>query len=144
MGLSPRYTQAGATIARPPLWRLYALQTVILLAISVSLLLIDSVTAYSVLLGGLISIAPNGYFARQAFRYRGAQAAGYIARGFYQGEAGKFVLTATAFAVIFAAVKPLNMVALWGAYLAAMMSQAGVAAYIAGYGSNRKLSVKNK
>lgn len=130
MGLPPRYPQAGAAIARPPLWKLYALQTGILLTISVSLLLIEPITAYSVLLGGLISIAPNSYFARQAFRYRGARAASYIARGFYQGEAGKFALTATAFAVVFATVKPLNMAALWGAYLVATLGQAGMAAYI--------------
>jgi len=127
------FLQTGAAIARPPLGKLYALQTGILLAISAGLLWIDTVTAYSVLLGGLISIAPNSYFARQAFRHRGALAAAHIARGFYQGEAGKFVLTATAFAVVFAAVKPLQMTAFWAAYLLAQLSHAVIAARIGGF-----------
>jgi ATP synthase protein I len=132
MGFPTDRVHAGAAIAKPPLVKLYALQTVVLLAISAGLLWIDKVTAYSVLLGGLISIAPNSYFARQAFRFRGAAAAGHIARAFYLGETGKFVLTATAFAVVFATVKPLDVVALWAAYVAATLSHWFVAARIGG------------
>jgi ATP synthase protein I len=133
MGDTPDRPQTGATIAKPPLWKLYTLQTGILLACCAALLLIDTVSAYSALLGGLISIAPNSYFARQAFRFRGATAARHIARAFYLGETGKFVLTATAFAVAFATVKPLNVVALWAAYVAAMLSHWLVAAYAGGF-----------
>jgi ATP synthase protein I len=109
--------QVGATIARPPLGKLYATQTVTLLALAAGLWWLDSTAAYSALLGGLISIGPNSYFARQAFRFRGALAGPLVARAFYRGETGKFVLTATAFAVVFAAVKPLNALALWVAFL---------------------------
>lgn len=123
----------GATIARPPLARLYALQTGLLLLLSAGLLWLDAVTAYSVLLGGLISIAPNGYFARQVFRYRGARAARHIARGFYLGESGKFLLTATAFAIVFALVRPLDMAALWAAYAAATLGHWLVAARVGGF-----------
>lgn len=123
----------AATIAKPPLARLYALQTGLLLLLSAGLLLIDKVAAYSVLLGGLISIAPNGYFARQAFRYRGALAARHIARSFYLGESGKFLLTATAFAVVFALVKPLNVAALWAAYVVATLGHWLVAARAGGF-----------
>jgi ATP synthase protein I len=123
----------GAVIARPPLGKLCALQTAILLAIAAGLLWIDTILAYSVLLGGLISIAPNSYFARRAFRYRGARVAPHIARGFYEGEAGKFVLTATAFAVVFAAVKPLHLAGFWLAYLAATLGHTMVAAYLGGW-----------
>ncbi len=133
MGLTPDRPQTGATIAKPPLWKLYTLQTGILLVICAGLLWIDTVTAYSVLLGGLISIAPNSYFARQVFRYRGAAAARHIARAFYQGETGKFLLTATAFAVVFATVKPLHVVALWAAYVVTALSHWLVAAYIGGF-----------
>jgi len=123
---------SGAAITRPPLGKLYALQAAILLVISASLLWIDTITAYSVLLGGLIAIAPNYYFACQAFRFRGALAAGHIARGFYRGEAGKFVLTALAFAAVFATVKPLHVLALWSAYLSATLIHWLVAAKIGG------------
>lgn len=133
MGLTPDRPQTGATIAKPPLWKLYTLQTGILLVICTGLLWIDTLTAYSALLGGLISIAPNSYFARQVFRFRGAAAARHIARAFYQGETGKFLLTATAFAVVFATVKPLNVVALWVAYVATALSHWLVAAQIGGF-----------
>ncbi|MET0380035.1 MAG: ATP synthase subunit I [Spongiibacteraceae bacterium] len=133
MGVTPERPHTGAAVAKPPLWKLYTLQTGILLVICTGLLWIDTITAYSVLLGGLISIAPNSYFARQVFRYRGAAAARHIARAFYQGETGKFLLTATAFAVVFATVKPLDIVAFWGAYVAAALSHWLVAAYIGGF-----------
>jgi|SRR5690606_24725432 len=132
MRSTPRNIQHGAIIARPPLGKLYALLTVILLAVVAGLLWIDTVSAYSALLGGLISIAPNSYFARRAFQHRGARAATHIARGFYQGEAGKFVMTATAFAVVFAAVKPLHMAVFWAAYLLATLSHMLAAAYFSG------------
>ncbi len=133
MGSTPRNIQYGAIIARPPTGKLYALLTGILLAVVAGLLWIDTVAAYSVLLGGLISIAPNSYFARRAFQHRGARAVTQIARGFYQGEAGKFVMTATAFAVVFAAVKPLHMAAFWAAYLLATLGHMLSAAYFSGW-----------
>ncbi len=121
MAQQPVHRPAGASIASPALGKLYATQIAILAVASLCSLWVDIVTAYSVLLGGLTFIAPNGFFARQAFRFRGARAAGHIARAFYRGETTKFVLTATAFALIFALVKPLNLTALWLAYIIAML-----------------------
>ncbi|MEX2365517.1 MAG: ATP synthase subunit I, partial [Pseudohongiellaceae bacterium] len=81
------------------------------LAASGAFLLLDMVAAYSVLLGGLICTLPNGYFARKAFQYRGARSTALIVRSFYAGEAGKLVMTAVMFALVFAAVRPLNELA---------------------------------
>ncbi len=111
----PRPT--GAAIARPPLSRLYATQAMVLLALVAGAAWIDITTAGSILLGGLISIGPNWYFARQAFRFRGALASPLVVRAFYSGEMGKFVLTAAIFAVVFATVRPLNAAALWLAFV---------------------------
>lgn len=121
MAHQPGYRRASAMIAGPALGKLYATQIAILTVASLCMLWVDITTAYSVLLGGLTFIAPTGFFARQVFRFRGAQATRHIARAFYRGESGKFVLTAMAFALIFALVKPLNVTALWLAYLAAMV-----------------------
>ena len=55
----------------------------------------------SALLGGLISVIPNAYFATQLFRHHGAQAAKKIVRGFYKGEAAKLFLTMILFALVF-------------------------------------------
>ncbi len=75
------------------------------------------VAGYSGLCGGLIAWLPNLYFAHKAFRFSGARAAQAIVRSFYAGEAGKLVLTAVLFALVFAGVKPLDAAALFGVFL---------------------------
>ncbi|TBU81592.1 F0F1 ATP synthase subunit I [Pseudomonas daroniae] len=76
-----------------------------------------AVAGYSGLCGGLIAWLPNLYFAHKAFRFSGARAAQAIVRSFYAGEAGKLVLTAVLFALVFAGVKPLDALALFGVFL---------------------------
>ena len=73
-----------------------------------SFLLLDGVAAYSILLGGFISIVPNGYFAWKVFRFRGAQSTALIVKSFYAGETGKLIMTGVLFALVFAGIKPLN------------------------------------
>lgn len=121
MAHKPGIRQVGASINGPALGKLFATQIGLLSAASFFLLVVDTTSAYSVLLGGLTFIVPTGFFARQAFRFRGAQATQHIARAFYRGETTKFVLTAMAFALIFTLVKPLNLVALWLAYVMALL-----------------------
>ncbi|MFT3929309.1 MAG: ATP synthase subunit I [Spongiibacteraceae bacterium] len=121
MAHQPGIRQAGASIKGPALGKLFAAQIALLSAASLCLLSVDTITAYSVLLGGLTFIVPTGFFARQAFRFRGAQAVRRIAHAFYRGETTKFVLTAMAFALIFTLVKPLNLIALWLAYVVALL-----------------------
>ena len=120
----------GATIARPPLARLYAALLGMLSIISAGFLWVDITTAYSVLLGGLISVGPSYYFARQAFRFRGARFARHIAQAFYVGETGKFLLTAIAFASVFALVRPLDAAAVLLAFLGMTVCHWAIAAYI--------------
>lgn len=121
MAHQPGIRQAGASIKEPALGKLFATQIALLSAASLCLLWVDTITAYSVMLGGLTFIVPTGFFARQAFRFRGAQAMRFIAHAFYRGETTKFVLTAMAFALIFTLVKPLNLAALWLAYVMALL-----------------------
>ena len=111
----------GAQLAKPPLLLAFIIQCVVLVLGSLGLLLVGPVTAYSVFFGGLIFIVPNSYFARWAFRYSGARAANEIARSFYRGEAGKFLLTVLFFAGVFFLVTPLEVAALFFAYLVMMM-----------------------
>lgn len=56
-------------------------------------------------LGAGIAVAGSLYFALQAFRHAGAASAQRIVQGFYKGEAGKFVITALLFAVVFITCK---------------------------------------
>lgn len=55
--------------------------------------------------GAGIAIAGNLYFILQAFRHSGAANVQHIVKGFYKGEAGKFIITALLFAVVFSAFK---------------------------------------
>lgn len=130
--------KTGADIARPPLARLYAALLGVLLLISAGFLWVDITTAYSVLLGGLISVGPSYYFARQAFRFRGARFARHIAQAFYVGETGKFLLTAGAFAAVFALVKPLQAAAVLLAFLGMTLGHWAIAAYIGAHSSARQ------
>ncbi len=86
--------------------RLFRMQWVIIFVISIITLLVSSVqAAVSVLLGGLVSIIPNMYFARMLFKYHGAQAARKIVNSFYKGEAIKMLLTVSLFALVFKSLK---------------------------------------
>ncbi len=75
------------------------------------------VTGYSLLLGGLISAIPNAYFIYKTFSCTGAQQRRQVTRNFYRGEAGKFLLTALLFALVFGLIKPLDVLALFAGFL---------------------------
>lgn len=126
---------AARKIARPPLLKIYGLQCVALVLVSITLFPFDWVEAYSALTGGLISIAPNAYFARQAFRYSGALYAREVSRSFYRGEAGKYLTTLALFASVFAALSPLNVLVLFLAYLATLLLNTLLIAYYGRLGS---------
>jgi ATP synthase protein I len=86
-------------------------------------LLRGQVSAVSVLCGGLVAILPQAYFAARAFRWRGASAARQIARASYAGEIGKFILSVAGFALVFAAVRPIEGAAVFIGYLAMLLIQ---------------------
>jgi ATP synthase protein I len=106
------------TIPKPPLTRVAIYQLAALLPASGLLLLMDTVLAYSVLVGGLVQIVPQAWFARQAYKYSGAQQASLVVRAMYRGETGKVVLAATLMAVLFTLYKQWNFFALFMAYIA--------------------------
>ena len=113
----------GAEIARPPVHRITLAQLAALVPLCLLLLTYDKVCAYSVLSGGLIAILPQAYFAALAFRWRGARSAHAIARSGYAGEVGKFLLSVAGFAVVFAAVRPIDGLAVFAGYLAMLAIQ---------------------
>ena len=103
---------------RLPVFPVLLVQLLVVLVLAVALWYWrDAVAGYSGLLGGLIAWLPNLYFAHKAFRFSGARAAQAIVRSFYAGEAGKLVLTAVLFALVFAGVKPLDALAVFGVFL---------------------------
>lgn len=79
---------------------------------AISLLFSGTVTAYSALVGGLISALPNSYFALHAFRYRGARNADKVVKSFMKGEVGKIAMTGVLFALSFTLITSLSELAL--------------------------------
>jgi ATP synthase protein I len=114
---------AGAEIARPPVHLITLAQLALLIPISLGLLAVDEVVAYSVVSGGLVAIVPQAYFAVLAFRWRGAQSASAIARSSYAGVLGKFLLSIAGFALVFAVVRPIDGPAVFMGYLAMLVTQ---------------------
>ncbi|WP_198244489.1 ATP synthase subunit I [methane-oxidizing endosymbiont of Gigantopelta aegis] len=72
--------------------------------------------AKSPLLGSLVALIPNGYFAWKIYlsRNKGAKK---IVRAFYSGETAKLILTAALFAVIFQ-IPGVNLLAVLAGYVA--------------------------
>ena len=73
--------------------------------------------AYSVALGGSIYLVPALYFTYLIYRHRPdpPNARSLVVR-FYFGEAQKFLLTGALFTLCFVLIKPLDALALFGAY----------------------------
>ena len=101
-----------AAKGHPPVVRSVLLcQAIGCVVVSLTGLLWGVVAAYSALLGGLVCLVPNCYFAYRAFKFQGARAARHIVRSFYAGEAGKIMITALLFALVFSRVSPINALA---------------------------------
>ena len=106
-------SRSVSNLKAPPVYKVILAQLAMTGFISViSLLFSGATTAFSVLLGGLISALPNSYFALLAFKYSGARNADKIVRGFIRGELGKIVITVVLFALSFALITSLHELAL--------------------------------
>ena len=113
-----KITKNVSTIKAPPIYKIIASQFVAVGVITaIGYTVLGWVSAYSLLLGGLICAVPNGYFAMKAFQYRGARAAFKIVQAFYVGEAVKILLMCAGFALTFNYVKPLSSWALFAGFL---------------------------
>ena len=114
---------AGAEIARPPVHRITLAQLAALAAVCLPLLAYDQVIAWSLAAGGLIAIVPQAYFARLAFRWRGAKSARAMAQSSYAGELGKFLLSVAGFALVFATLRPISGLSVFAGYIAMLTIQ---------------------
>ncbi|GLS28222.1 ATP synthase subunit I [Marinibactrum halimedae] len=118
------------SIKKPPVYRIYQSQLLILLSVGVCTYWLDLVVSYSIVLGGLLNIIPNAYFAYYAFRIMGAKQSENALRMIYRGEIGKFSLTIMGFAIIFVTVKKLHYGALFGAYASCLVLHAWFAQHV--------------
>ncbi|WP_281648062.1 F0F1 ATP synthase subunit I [Parendozoicomonas sp. Alg238-R29] len=104
-------------LRKPPVFRVILVQAIVTILLTAGLFVVDKTAAVSAFLGGLVCLVPNAYLVFKAFSLSGARAAKNIVKNFYRGEAGKFLLTASGFALVFALVKPLDAVVLFGAFM---------------------------
>ncbi len=110
---------------RTPAFPVLVLQLLVTLAVALVLWILQGLIAgYSGLLGGLVALIPNSYFAFRVYRYSGARSARAIVGEFYSGEAGKLILTAVLFIAVWLAVKPLVVAAVFGGYIAVLVTGA--------------------
>jgi len=82
------------------------------------------IAGYSALLGGMIALLPNAFFAYKAFRYFGARSARDIVQSIWSGAMGKWILTAVLFALVFVGIRQLDIAALFVGYLLAVAAAA--------------------
>ena len=85
--------------------------------ISTLLLVIDQVSFWSGLTGGLIATLANGYFAWKVFYKQLESKPEKILARYYGAEVGKIILTVMLFSAAILMIKPINIIALLGVYL---------------------------
>ena len=119
---------------RTPAFPVLVLQLIVTLAVALALWIFQGLIAgYSGLLGGLVALIPNSYFAFRVYRYSGARSARAIVGEFYSGEAGKLILTAVLFITVWLAVKPLVVAAVFGGYIAVLATGASALLIVRGF-----------
>jgi ATP synthase protein I len=117
-----------ATIINAPTRYLVSVQAITTLLLAGSLLVMGRILAYSVLLGGLISLIPNAWFASLVFRHSGARAMGAVVRSAYLGELMKLVMIGAGFGLVFVLVDPLHVPGLFTGFV--LVHMAGLVAMI--------------
>ena len=104
--------------------RLWLVHLSIILLTAAALYWFDRVACYSVILGGLVFLIPNVYFAIRACCHNVKSASSeIIVHNFYRGEVGKFILSSTGFAMIFALATPTNGLVLFSTYIGLTLVQ---------------------
>ena len=80
-----------------------------------------STTGVSALLGGAIAVLPNMFLAARLIAPASGASAGAMLKAAWIGEIGKLLMTAALFAVVFAAVRPISALAVFGGFIAAQL-----------------------
>jgi len=89
-------------------------------------MMLGRAVAISWLLGVFVAVVPNAFLAARLLGSRAEARA--MLRAAWIGEIGKFVLTVLLFGVIFASVRPLSALAVFGGFISAQVAAIGVLA----------------
>lgn len=105
-------------LQRPPVHRVVVAQFLVCVLLALASLPLGFNVFLSSVSGGLCCALPNAYFVWRAFRFCGARQARRIVSSFYQGAAGKMLLTVASFVLVFSLVKPVAPLVLFGSFIA--------------------------
>ncbi len=101
-----------------PIYRVAFYQSLIwLIMLLIAIAALGKVGAYSVALGGLISLLPGIYFMFRYFLISGARAMEQVVRNAYIAEAIKLGLIGLGFIVVFKLVNPVSPASVFGGFL---------------------------
>ncbi len=122
-----------AGIRKPPTHRLIGLQCLATMVLAVAGWgFIGWIAGKSLLLGGLIVVLPNAYFAWRAFSYNGTRSVARVVGGFIQAELGKLLFTGLLFAAVFKWAEPLHYIALFAGFVVVLLVSLLAAAVLLG------------
>jgi len=79
------------------------------------------VAGLSAALGGVTAVVPNGFLAARVLQPSRDESAKAMMRSAWLGEAGKVLLTALLFGVIFGFVRPISPLAVFAGFIAAQL-----------------------
>lgn len=79
------------------------------------------IAAASIVMGGLVAVIPNAFLAARVLKPRADTSAAAMMRAAWLGEIGKLFLTALLFWAIFALVRPISALAVFGGFIAAQL-----------------------
>ena len=114
----------GARLKPPPVYCITLAQLVVLGFLSLATLLVaDAAVAVSLAAGSACHALPQAWFAFQVFE-RGERRGAELALVAYAAEAGKFLLSALGFALVFALMRPVVPMAVFGGFVAMLLVQA--------------------
>ena len=97
-------------------------QLILTITISLVLLFLDVVMAYSALTGGMIATIASAWFAYKVFRVSPESAAQTMLASAYMGEIYKIILTGALFLCAFVLIKPISALALLITYFSSSSS----------------------
>jgi len=99
-------------------------QLCVTITISAIAFVFDATVFYSALVGGLIATTVNAWFVLKVFQLKTIASTTTLLTTVYVGEIYKFTFTSALFIIAFVLMKPLNIVALLGAYFLVHMTPA--------------------
>jgi ATP synthase protein I len=119
MNLKPgKHTQA----TRRRVIRIFLIQALLIAIIAVITLIYGVTQAYSVLLGGLLYLLPNAYFAKRLLFSRQNSSVNRALAEMYIGQIWKMAISIVGFSAVFIMVRPLSPFSLFLAFILLQVS----------------------